>query len=181
MKDQNFYDLGAALTAVLVVTLGIAMVDSGPIGPPIDGEAVHVTYVNLTVSINATTGWPQYTPANFSVSEGRVVLTIVDHDAPMNWSACDCRVAGTVGSVEYVNGTPETEVGSANVAHTFSVGPLGINILSPGASVVTATLELDQTGTFEWNCLAPCGAGSDPYDSPPMGAAGYMSGTMTVE
>jgi len=45
---------------------------------------------------------------------------------------------------------------------------------------VQFTALLLNPGTFLWFCMAPCGTGSDPYDSPPMGVAGYMTGTMTI-
>jgi len=71
-------------------------------------------------------------------------------------------------------------VNDSTVAHTFPVGALGINALSPGESTVTFTLDLDTPGSYSWYCLAPCGAGSNPYSTPPMGDIGYMTGTMTV-
>ena len=136
--------------------------------------------VTLEIQVNATTGWPQYTPANFSVHVGAVEVTIVDHDSPMAWPGCSCKVTGTTGGVESVNGTAVGTVSETNVAHTLTIGALGLNVLSPGASSVSFSFEVTEAGTYEWNCLAPCGAGTDPYDSPPMGVPGYMTGTLTV-
>ncbi|EQD42379.1 hypothetical protein B1B_14079, partial [mine drainage metagenome] len=110
----------------------------------------------------------------------RVVFTITDRDAPMNWSGCPCSVGGTLGGIEYINGTSVGRVPSSNVAHTFNIPDLGVQVLSPGQSVVQFTVDFTHAGTFAWMCMAPCGAGADPYTSPPMGTPGYMTGTLTV-
>lgn len=137
-------------------------------------------YVNLTVSINPLNGWPQFSPANFTVPAGWVVFTIVDKDAPMSWSECPCPVKGTSGGVELINGTSVGRVGAANVAHTFNIPALGLQVLSPGQSVVQFSLDVTQSGEYIWYCFAPCGTGADPYNTPPMDVPGYMTGTMTV-
>lgn len=137
-------------------------------------------YENLTVSIDPLNGWPQYSPANFTVPTGRIVFTITDRDQPMNWTGCPCPVRGTVGGVETINGTPVSLVSSDNVAHSFDVPRLGISVYSPGQSVVQFTTEILGQGTFLWFCTVPCGTGANPYSTPPMGVTGFMTGTMTV-
>lgn len=144
-----------------------------------------VSYLNLSVVINNTysaayggSGFPQYTPANFTVHRGLVKVTITDQDSVTSWSQCTCEVRGTVGGTETINGTPESYVSPANVAHTFTISSLSINVLSPGQSVVTFELNLDQTGSFTWLCDAPCGA-NNGYGFP-MFTPGFMEGTMTV-
>jgi hypothetical protein len=143
-----------------------------PIGP--------ITYVNLSVGIDPLNGWPQYTPANFSVPVGRAVFTIIDRDMPMRWAACPCPVGGTLGGVELLNGTSIGVVPATNVAHTFNIPVLGLQVLSPGQSVVQFTVDLVHPGVLYWYCFAPCGTGANPYTSAPMGVPGYMTGTMTV-
>jgi hypothetical protein len=148
-----------------------------PGGPVITGP---VTYVNLSINLNPINGWPQYSPANFTVPSGLVQFTIVDNDSPVNWSECPCPVGGTIGGVEYINGTSIGRVPSTNVAHTFNIPVLGLQILSPGISTVTFTIDVINPGEYIWYCFAPCGTGTDPYTTPPMGTPGYMTGTMTV-
>jgi hypothetical protein len=149
-----------------------------PVGP------ITTSYENLTITLNNSSGpsngWPQYSPANFTVPAGRVIFTITDNDSPMSWSACACVVTGTGGSVELVNGTPEHIVSSSNVAHTFNVPNLGLSIYSPGQSVVQFTVDLLAPGVYQWFCMAPCGTGANPYTSPPMGVPGFMTGTITI-
>lgn len=167
---------------VLAAGIGAGLVVAVPVntGTPSGNPSLPTYYENLTVSINPLNGWPQYSPANFTVPTGRVVFTITDQDMPMNWTSCPCLVRGTVRNVEAINGTNVSGVSSINVAHSFVVPDLGITVYSPGQSVVRFTVNIVNPGTFVWICTAPCGAGANPYSTPPMGTAGYMAGTMTV-
>lgn len=177
MKTQDFYNWSALALAGAVVLWGaVALAYPAPAASAAGSE--RTSNLNLTVELNATTGAPQYVPANFSVPQGRVVVTLVDRDVPMAWSNCTCAVRGTVGGVELVNGSAVSSFDPANVAHTFTVPGLGVNVLSPGASTVTFQMELGRSGTYVWVCLAPCGA--EGYAGFPMGTPGYMTGTMTV-
>ncbi|MCI4352617.1 MAG: hypothetical protein L3K14_04435 [Thermoplasmata archaeon] len=143
-----------------------------PVGP--------VHFVNLTVAIDPANGWPQYSPANFTVPVGRVVITIFDNDMPVSWSSCPCPVRGTIDGLELLNGTPIGNVPGTNVAHTFNIPAIGLQILSPGQSVVQFTVDLTRAGELIWYCFAPCGTGPNPYNSAPMNVPGYMTGTVTV-
>ncbi|MFI5418747.1 MAG: hypothetical protein ACHQ2Y_07640 [Candidatus Lutacidiplasmatales archaeon] len=167
---------------ILALAIGFGLVVAFPL-PPSSGNGGPVgptTYVNLTIDINATNGWPQYTPANFTVPVGQVDFTIVDNDLPINWSGCPCPVEGTLGHVETINGSAVRIVPQANVAHSFSVPDLGIQVYTPGLSTVTFSVDVTHAGKFFWVCTVPCGTGADPYNSPPMGTPGFMAGTMTV-
>jgi hypothetical protein len=170
------------LTVGILVSFGIGM---GLVAamPPSSGRTstpIHYSYMNLTISINATNGWPQYSPANFTVSTGEVIFTITDLDSPVSWPQCPCVVAGVNAGVEMINGTPVHAVPSGNVAHTFDIPNLGLAVYSPGLSVVQFTVDILNPGTFGWFCIMPCGAGENPYSSPPMGEAGFMAGSMTI-
>lgn len=172
-----------AVAGILVsFAIGLGLVVTLPVSPSTGSGAANgpVHYVNLTIVLNGTNGWPQYVPANFTVPVGIALFTITDQDAPVNWSACDCVVRGTIGGTELFNNTTVRTVPSTNVAHTFTVPPLGLNVLSPGNATIQFRVNLQGPGSFTWFCLAPCGAGSDPYGTAPMGVPGYMSGTMTV-
>lgn len=179
----NLRFLTVYFVAGVVIAFGIGaglVLALPPASSPGNASPLPTSYENLTVNLNPVNGWPQFSPANFTGAPGRVIFTITDNDMPMNWSGCPCVVTGTNGSVEEINGSPTHIVSSDNVAHTFNVPRLGLSIYSPGDSVVRFTAVLLNPGTFQWFCVAPCGAGSDPYSTPPMGVAGYMSGTMTI-
>jgi hypothetical protein len=158
------------------LTVAFPLQSSSSGTPPVFGPT---TYQNLSVNV-AANGWPQYTPANFTLHTGVVVFTIVDNDTPMNWTGCPCSVLGTVGGIENVNGTPLRVIQPDNVAHSFSVPALNLAIWSPGQSIVTFTVDVTRTGELVWVCVVPCGTGADPYNTPPMGTPGYMTGTINV-
>jgi hypothetical protein len=173
--------VGTYLVAGVVLALafagGLLRAMPAPARPaPTSPTPTH--YVNLSI-VMAPNGWPQYSPANFTVPAGRAVITIVDHDLPNNWAGCSCVVTGTVGQVEYVNGTAERAVSDENVAHTFISAQLGLSVFSPGDSTVSFSVNL-APGVYAWYCVTPCGAGTDPSTSAPMGLPGYMAGHITV-
>lgn len=164
------------------VGVGIGLIVAFPLQPESSGPPLltgPVTYVNLSVSV-APNGWPQYSPANFTIHTGQVVFTLVDNDSAMTWSGCPCPVQGTVGGVELINGTPVHLVAPQNVAHSFSVPALNIAVYSPGVAITQFTIDITRTGEFVWICVVPCGVGADPYTTAPMGVSGFMAGTITV-
>lgn len=166
---------------LLSLALGFGLVLAIPAAPPASTvPSGPLTYVNMTINIDPVNRFPIYSPANFSVPEGRAVFTIVDNDSPVNWTGCPCPVSGTVGGVELINGTPFARVPGTNVAHTFNIPVLGLQILTPGQSVVQFSIDLTSKGVFFWYCFAPCGTGANPYNTPPMGTPGYMTGALTV-
>jgi hypothetical protein len=120
-------------------------------------------------------------------------LTIIDYDSPSPLPAQFAEVSGTLGNVVYfVNGTAAsgtniTKDGAyvsefnneTQVAHTFTIPQLGINIPSPANSVVVAEFYLNQTGVFLWHCMDPCGLDASGW-SGSMDAPGWMTGNVTV-
>lgn len=146
-------------------------------------------YVYLSINANPDISPPsadQYNPANFTVpAHTLLVFVITNYDTGENPVAPTlANVAGTVGNVEYLNGstTGVSSVPASQVSHTFSfVGKnvySGFNAPIPAASNSTPTVVMfhayfNTTGAFVWHCLAPC-------DSWSMGSPGYMIGTMTV-
>jgi hypothetical protein len=174
---NNLIAVGVALVAVVLVLVWATMAASSN-GGPTSTQPTGPAHMYLTIQINPVTGWPQYSPANFTVPAGEVVFTIVDYDSPMNWTSCTCNVNGTVGGTETVNGTSYSVVSNANVAHTFDIPSLHLNVMSPGMSTVTFAVDLTQAGTYTWMCVTPCGING--YTGGAMSTPGYMSGTMTV-
>jgi hypothetical protein len=160
--------------------VGVGMIVAIP--PPTSGtsEPPAISYVNLTITVNATNGWPQYSPANITIPTGVVEFTINDTDSAMNWTGCPCPVTGTVGGYQDINATPYKTVPSDNVAHSFSVADWHLAVWSPGMSVVRFKVDVINPGTFIWICAVPCGTGSNPYTTPPMGSPGFMTGKIVV-
>ncbi len=146
--------------------------------------AAKTVHVNLSV-LNGN--WPQFTPTDFTVSKGEtVVLTITSFDPgtstlPANFA----KVSGTVGGTELINGTAVSQIPADQGAHTLTIPALGLNVVVPAVAVgqksvtVQATFQVTKSGSFVWQCMAPCGTGPSGW-SGPMAEKGYMSGTMTV-
>ena len=169
--------LAVGLVAALCAFTYLLGTQSASGGTPVTESGSVIDYVNLTVQIIASSGAPQYVPANFSVRAGLVAITIADEDDVVSWSSCTCNVTGTVGGVEWLNGTAYHVMPNTNIAHTFTIGSLGLNVLSPGGQTVFFEAKFP-AGTYTWSCMAPCG--SNGYGGFPMGTPGYMTGTITA-
>ena len=138
--------------------------------------------------------------ANISLPAHRLIhLTVISYDTPTpGVSAQWAKVEGTVGgTMAFYNGTLAT--GTANetmaqmmsigknvtsvpvdsIAHTFTVQQLGINIPVVGGSTEMAYLYFNQTGTFTWMCMTPCGFGPDNLGGA-MSTPGWMTGSIVV-
>jgi len=133
--------------------------------------------------------------ANISIPAHRLIeMVIISYDTPTPPPAQYSNVTGTVdGKMYLVNGTsaslstPEswgTEVSSVptdQIAHTFTIVTLGINIPIVGGDTEIAFLYINQTGTFTWQCYTPCGFMNVSGGwSGAMVTPGWMTGEVTV-
>jgi hypothetical protein len=141
----------------------------------------------LTGGMYGKPGWPKFEPGNFTLpANADVTVTITSYDdgtAPV--PAVYGKVSGTAGDTETVNGQTVSSVDPQQVAHTFTVSGLKLNVPIPVAAssqsptVVQFTFHTPKAGTYTWQCEAPCGSGADGWGGP-MVTSGYMTGTMTV-
>ncbi|MHB1500427.1 MAG: cupredoxin domain-containing protein [Candidatus Dormibacteria bacterium] len=132
---------------------------------------------------------PQYTHASWTVHQGEtVVLRITSYDdgaAPLTGvQTMFTRVEGTLGGLESVDGTPVRSVPNQDLAHTFTVPGLGLNLPIPaaptgGSVTVVARFVASRTGSFVWQCYAPCGSGSNSMGGA-MSTMGWMEGRVKV-
>ncbi len=134
-----------------------------------------------------------YVPAHTLID-----LTIVSYDnglSPLE-SAQYANVSGTVGGIQYVfNSTIPVNMGlnktistyfqvvksenASNIAHTFTVPQLKLNIPLEPISTTFAQFYANTTGSFMWQCFAECGSG--PYGTAgAMATPGWMTGTLVV-
>jgi len=91
-------------------------------------------------------------------------------------------INGTAGSGTNVSQgweTNYTTVPAAMIIHTFTVPQLNLNIPVIGQDTMIAYFYANETGTFQWLCETPCGAGPGS-----MGGAmiqrGWMTGSLTI-
>ena len=131
-------------------------------------------------------------PATFKLPANAVVtLTIKNYDdGGGDVPAAYAKVTGTVGNTETVNGTQESSFKASGViAHTFTVAGLNLNIpliaatdqgstVVPSVTVVTFKTPA-KSGTYTWQCMQPCGTGSDGWGGT-MATAGWMTGSLQI-
>ncbi len=154
---------------------------------------------------NSTTAQPKFdlmgpdglsSAENFTVPANVTIqFTIVSYDSPTPGSADDWGVVkGTLGGVVYmINGSAASmgdepldwgmnmsAVSGADLAHTFTIPELGVNIPVVGGDTQVAYLRFTRAGTYTWVCLTPCGFGANGMQGA-MSAAGWMFGQITVK
>jgi hypothetical protein len=166
-----------------VPTTPVASSTRGAVG------AVTESMTILTGKMDHHPGWPRYTHAFWAVRAGEVVtLRITSYDdgtAPLTGAQMMYdRVSGTIGDVEEVDGRPVSSIPDEDVAHTFTVVGLGLNLVLPAAPpgrtvTVVARFVPRRTGVFLWQCYAPCGSGPNSMGGA-MASPGYMEGRVTV-
>ena len=157
---------------------------------------IHEYMTILTGGMIKSPGNPIYSPGNLTVPKNSIVdLTITSYDdgtAPLATGYTQyANAQGLVGGTETIGGTPAASVPNANIAHTFTIPQLGVNMPIPAATadvtgqpkntvVVEAQFKVTKAGTYVWHCFAPCGSGSDGM-SGVMATSGQMMGNLVVQ
>ena len=153
-----------------------------------DGTVVESMTIE-TGAMDGHPGWPRYTHTHWTVRAGEtVVLRVTSYDdgaAPLTGAQTIYdRVQGTLGGTETVDGRQLSSVPNGDVAHTFTVVGLGLNLPIPaaptgGSVTVVARFVAGRAGTFVWQCYAPCGSGPNSMGGA-MSTTGWMEGTVRV-
>src|SRR5215471_1863150 len=205
-----------AVPAALIVTAGLGLAacsasaqlsgaTAGSGGAPAAAHAPKEA-VQLIGKIDADMGamstftgkdsWPAVAPANIHVRAGATVtITIREYDDIVTPLADNSPFLQIMGGTETVNEKRVTSVSNQQIAHTFTVPSLGINVPLPiagmggsmgsmdgpaGPTTVRFTFHAPATpGTYLWLCATPCGTG--PYGiSGAMAMNGWMRGHLIV-
>jgi hypothetical protein len=132
---------------------------------------------------------PQFTNPTWAVHVGeRVTVKIVSYDdgaGPLMGSQMMYdQVLGSTTGKELVAGHAMPSVSDTDVSHTFTVVGLQFNMPIPAAPTgksvtVEATFVPTKTGTFTWQCYAPCGAGTNGMGGA-MSTMKWMEGKIKV-
>lgn len=152
------------------------------------------THVNLSIIINHPgydEDWPAYAPSTVVVpTNSLVTVTIRNYDlgdAALPKGSPFSTVQGMVGGVAYADGHAYSSLTPDKVAHTFTVPQIKLNVPVPGDTAtgksyveVHFTFRTGATGSYTFECLAPCGTGDTGWQGP-MVTKGYMLGTLTVQ
>ncbi len=186
----------AVLGVSVAVVAGIAQGVHAASGQLTSAKAVPVKRATaresmelLTGKMDGHPGWPRYTHTHWTVRAGEtVVLRVTSYDdgaAPLTGAQTIYdRVQGTLGGTETVDGRQLSSVPNGDVAHTFTVVGLGLNLPIPaaptgGSVTVVARFVAGRAGTFVWQCYAPCGSGPNSMGGA-MSTTGWMEGTVRV-
>ncbi|MGE5288585.1 MAG: hypothetical protein ACM3ML_15580 [Micromonosporaceae bacterium] len=131
-------------------------------------------------------GWPAMSPADIHVPAGAtVVITISEYDDMVTSLADQSPFLQVMGGTETVNGKRVTSVSNSEIAHTFTIPSLGINVPLPKASMdgpttVRFTFRAPKAaGTYQWLCVTPCGGDPDGVGGA-MHTNGWMRGHLIV-
>ena len=178
----------AALALAIAPVLGAGVVS----GTASAAAPTHVTEVMKILTTGKLAGsgeQPRFTNSSWTVHKGQTVtIKIVSFDdgaAPLMGKYMKyTKVMGTLNGTEVAGGKTVNNVSDINVSHTFTIVGLGLNIPVPAAPtgksiVVTATFTPTKTGTFTWNCFAPCGTGTVGMNGA-MKTNGWMTGKVKV-
>lgn len=77
------------------------------------------------------------------------------------------------GGISVKGGEKVTSVAAAEVAHTFTIPSLNINVPVPVSSTVVAYFTVSKAGTYLWFCETACGLAA-------MSTPGWMSGSVVA-
>jgi hypothetical protein len=133
-----------------------------------------------------------YVPSTVLSVPAHTIVTVTirnfDLDAtPVPKDSTYINVKGTVNGIAFVDGQPYASVSRMDLAHTFTVPSLQLNVPIPGKSAsgqhyvtVTFAFRIGNAGTLKWRCFAPCGDGADGLQGP-MNDEAYMRGILFVE
>lgn len=140
-------------------------------------------------------GWPAYLPTAATVPANttvRVHITNFDDGTatlPPNspFSRVTGALGGTATAAALTMANPNapgpakaySELPRDAVAHTFTLSGLQLNVPIPVSSVVTFSFKTGKPGTYDWECMAPCGSPPEGFGGA-MHAKGYMMGSLHV-
>jgi hypothetical protein len=129
--------------------------------------------------------WPAMAPSDLTFAKGdTVVLTIKEYDSAPTALPAGSPYNAVAGGTMTLDGVAATTVSNENIAHTFSIPDLGINVPLAKApegkfSTTVFTFKVDKAGTFSWRCFTPCGG--DPKGmGGSMATKNWMQGNVVV-
>ncbi len=174
-----------AFISIALLTVGVLVVLFTGCGTQPAAKTVPTPQPERHVQAN---DWPAYAPNKLVVpANSLVTITLHDYDlgldSPMPKGTPFASVQGTIGGVAYLNGQPYAALAPEQIAHTFTIPQLHINVPLPGfgkeSDTISFTFRIGKAGTYTFQCFDPCGTGNSGFEGP-MATKGYMVGTLTV-
>ena len=130
------------------------------------------TLIELTI-VNYDDGNASLTSPGYANVQGTVNGTIT-YVSDTNTNSSQGQEGISVKGGETVSSVP-----ASDVAHTFTIPSLGINIPVPVSSTVTAFIKIDKAGTNSWFCETACGSGDTGLEGA-MSTDGWRTGRVTA-
>lgn len=150
--------------------------------------AHQTTYNVLTVietgAIDHRNG-PEFLPGSFHFpAHATVHMTVISFDDGPAPAPGYTSIKGVVGNAVTLNGKMVKSIEVDDIAHTFTVPGLGLNVPIPAAPAgkyvtVSFTFHTGGKGSYTWQCYAQCGAGKSGWGYP-MTTNGMMRGSVTI-
>ena len=185
--------VGLMLGAVAVSASACGGAKAGAAAAPV--AKAKTVNIALTGKIDANKGpagtftskehWPAMAPSDITFAKGdTVVLTIKEYDDAPTALPAGSPYGTVAGGTMTVNGVAGTTVSNANIAHTFTIAALGINVPltkapTDGVSTTVFTFTVNKAGSYTWSCMTPCGGGANGMTGS-MATKGWMKGNVIV-
>ncbi len=158
--------------------LGNATSNAGSTGVAQNDQGVLIQNSSYFANVTGTVGGVEYIYNGTAAAENATFSSNVTNGISINH--------GTGWAVKSLPWVGNASSGGYLVTHTFTVingANVLVNIPSwagfDGGTVTHASFYINQTGTFSWQCYAPCGTGPSGWDGA-MATAGWMMGTISV-
>lgn len=187
MKNPMTKAAALVLALAPVVATGVAV--GGSASGAVPSHVTEVMKILTTGTLKGSGNQPKITNSSWTVHKGQLVTVKIvsfdDGSAPLMGQYMKyTRVMGTTNGKEQAGAKSVSNVSDINISHTFTIAKLGFNMPIPVAPtgksiVVTATFKATKTGTFTWNCYAPCGTGTTGMNGA-MKTFDWMTGKVTV-
>jgi len=192
-KPLKMLAVGLMLGAVAISASACGSSKAGAAAAPVaKAKTVNISMIGKIDADKGPVGtftskehWPAMAPSDLTFGKGdTVVLTIKEYDDAPTALPAGSPYGKVAGGTMTVDGVAGTDVSNANIAHTFTIAALGINVpltKAPegGVSTTVFTFTVDKAGTYTWSCMTPCGGGADGMTGS-MATKGWMKGNVIV-
>jgi len=197
IRTRRMYAAAGALGLVLAAASGAAFAAGHA------GHVAHVAHVASTAASRRATAkvylmkalilqpnqdfrnGPELSPGSFPLPADTLVrMTIVNYDDGAGPAPAHTRVEGVVGGAIQVDGKTVRAVNPNDIAHTFTISALGLNVPIPaaptgGETTVTFEFKTPGPGVYMWQCFDLCGDNIAGWGYPMTGVTGMMNGYVT--
>jgi heme/copper-type cytochrome/quinol oxidase subunit 2 len=189
--SMNFRRVAPAIVAAAAMAVGAgvgaAAAQTKPVVHLASAHHAAVFTVNAVIEVGSQDhkGGPALIPGNLTLpanTEVRMVIRSYD-DGPAG-APGHTAIQGVAGGAILLNGKPVKSVPANQIAHTFTVPAIGLNVPIPaaptGRSITVAfTFKTPKAGSYTWQCYALCGNGDNGWGYP-MTTPDMMRGTVVV-